>query len=137
MNENHVALKIFGYGSLSGLSQKLQLVPTKTAEKGEEYAVGPKKLKRKYEWSYWEYRWSRTEDRFIGDLVEEFVAAVIEPKKAVLKEVISTCSAELSIAQYYVAGCNPGLHLSSTTVSVLGEIGADVDVDVYCLAEDK
>jgi hypothetical protein len=137
MNENHVTLKIFGYGSLSELSQKLQLVPSKTAEKGEKYVVGPKNMKRKHEWSYWEYRWTRSEVRSIGELAEEFVAAIVEPRKVALREVISNCSAELSIVQYYVAGFNPGLNLSSGTVAVLGQIGADLDIDVYCLAGNE
>lgn len=137
MNENHVALKVFGFGSLSELSQRLQLAPAETAEKGDVHLVGPGNLKRKYEWRYWEYRWTRTEDRVISDLIGEFVATVIVRKRAVLKEVVSSCSAELSITQYYVSGCNPGLHLSRNVLSILGEIGMGVDVVVYCMAEDE
>jgi GNAT superfamily N-acetyltransferase len=54
------------------------------------------------------------------------MAAVIEPRKAVLKELISSCSAELSIAQYYVTECNPGFHLNRKAVSILGERGFEI-----------
>lgn len=44
----------------------------------------------------------------VGELVEEFMAAVVKPRKNVLKDVVSSCNAELSIIQYYVTGRNPG-----------------------------
>ena len=120
------------------LSARLQLESTKTALKGEEYSVGAahKKLTRTYKWNYWEYRWTRSEERFIGELVEEFMANTIEPRKEILRGVIATCSAELSIVQYYYSGCNPGIHLSHRTLDTLSYIGAEVDIDIYCLDED-
>jgi hypothetical protein len=101
LNENHATLKIFGFeGSVAELNARLQLEPTKTALKGEELSVGlsSRGAKRLYPWNYWEFRWTRNEECFIGDFVEEYIAHVVEPRKDALKEVIATCSGELSIA---------------------------------------
>jgi hypothetical protein len=139
LNENHTTLKIFGFkGPVAELNARLQLKPTKTALKGEERSYGPSHRgeKRVYPWNYWEFRWTRSENRFIGDLVEEFMAQVVEPRKDALKEVIATCSGELSVVQYYYSGCNPGFHLSAKTLSLLSHTGVEVDVDIYCLASE-
>lgn len=139
LNENHTTLKIFGFeGSAAELSARLQLEPTKTALKGENRNFGPshQREKRAYPWNYWELRWIRSEDRFIEELVEEYVTQVVEPRKDTLKDVIATCSAELSVVQYYYSGCNPGFHLSSKALNILSHIGAEIDVDIYCLASE-
>lgn len=139
MNENHTTLKIFGFeGPVAELNARLQLEPTKIALKGEERSCGPsyRGEKRVYPWNYWEFRWTRSENRFIGDLVEEFMAHVVEPRKGALKEIIATCSGELSVVQYYYSGCNPGFHLSAKTLSLLSHIGIEVNVDIYCLASE-
>jgi len=139
LNENYTTLKIFGFeGSAAELSARLQLVPTKTALRGEirNYSPSHKGEKRVYPWNYWEFRWIRNEDRFIGELAEEFIAHIVEPRKDVLKDVIATCSGELSVVQYYYSGCNPGFHLSSKALNILSHIGAEIDVDIYCLASE-
>jgi len=136
LNKNHTTLKIFGFeGSVAELSHCLQLEPTKTAIKGEVRNFNPSHegKKRTYPWNYWEFRWTRSEERFIGEFVEEFMSHIVEPRKDILKEVVATCSAELSVVQYYYSGCNPGIHLSVKTLSTLSYIGVEVDVDIYCL----
>ena len=139
MNENHVSIKLFEFaGSPGELSPRLKLEPTRTALKGEESGVGPEHLrvKRPYPWNLWEYRWTRNEERFIGDLIEEFMVQIVEPRMDDLRDVIATCSAELSVVQYYYTGCNPGVHFSRKTLNTLAYIGAETDVDIYCLADD-
>jgi len=139
LNENHTTLKIFGFeGSAAELSARLQLEPTKTALKGDNrnYGSSHQGEKRAYPWNYWELRWTRSEDRFIEELVEEFMAHVVVPRKDALKDVIATCSGELSVVQYYYSGCNPGFHLNTKTLSILSYIGIEVDVDIYCLASE-
>ena len=139
MNENHVSLKLFEFAeSPVELSARLKLEPTQTALKGEESGVGPepRRVKRPYPWNFWEYCWTRNEERFVGDLIEEFMAQIVEPRMDALREVIATCGAELSVVQYYYTGCNPGVHFSRRTVNTLAYIGAEIDVDIYCLSED-
>lgn len=141
MDESHVTLKIVGYPSLAELSEKLALTPTATRRKGQLRPCGPRAKPRFYraqKKSYWEYRWTTESDGdfFIGDFADTFVVTVIEPRKAVLKEILSLASGELSVVQYY-RGCNPGMHLNVQSVAVLGEIGLEIDVDLYCFPEDE
>lgn len=133
MNENHVAIKFFGFDSSpEELSALLGLQPTKTALKGDVYG----KLKKTYPWNLWEYRWIRNEQRFIGDLAEEFIATVVEPRKETIKQLLARCSGELSVVQYLREGCNPGFHLGHAALSTLCNIEVELDLDIYCLAED-
>lgn len=138
MNENHTTLKLFDFSAdPAELSRWLGLDATKTARKGDERpAIKARGIECTFPWNYWEYRRTQAEDRFVGDIVEEFVAEVIEPRKEILRELITACSAELSVAQYYYTGHNPGIHFSRKVLGVLEYVGAEIDVDIYCLADD-
>ena len=134
MNENHVTLKIFEFDAApEELSLSLGLEPTKTAVKGEKYS----KLNKTYPWNYWEHRWVRKEERFIGELVEEFLLNVIVPKKDILRNILTKHRGELSVVQYLYHGCNPGLHINNDGLAILNYIGAELDVDIYCMSEDE
>ena len=133
MNENHVTLKIFEFSdSPEELTNAIGLEPTKTAVKGNKYG----KLNKPYPWNYWEYRWVRKEERYIGGLVEEFFLKVVEPKKDILRNILMKSSGELSVVQYLYQGCNPGLHINSGDLTTLNYIGAELDIDIYCMSEN-
>ena len=138
-NENHITLKLFGFScSPEEVTKIIGLKPTKTAFEGQEYHQGSKqnRLRKKWQHSYWEYRIIKNEKQWISDSVDEFIEEIICPRIGVLKELISKCEAELSIVQYLNAGCNPGLHFSKEIINFLSQIGVDLDVDIYCLAEE-
>lgn len=139
-NENHTTLKIVAFDcSPEEITQKLDLTPTKTAIKGQEYLVGPKdkKITKTYKTNYWEYRITKIENKWIGDQIEYFIEKIIRPRQEKLKNIIETCEAEFSIVQYYYTGCNPGFNHQNKIIKTLGYIGADLDIDIYCLEEDE
>ena len=134
MNKNYVALKIFNFDySPELLSEKLDLIPTRTANKGEPYG----QARGVFPWNFWELRWERKGSEIIDVLVHEYVSTVISPHRETIRQVIDFCEAEFSIAQYYFEGHNPGIHLDSIDLASISYIGAELDIDIYCLAEDE
>jgi Domain of unknown function (DUF4279) len=138
-NENHITIKIVGFScSPDELSHRVNLKATRTAIKGQQYQTGSKshKVTKKYAHNYWEFRETTYETTWISESVTKFLNKFIAPRKDELKEIISTCEAELSITQYVYEGCNPGLHFQKEEIELLGYIGLEIDIDLYCLADD-
>lgn len=139
VDENHTSLKLSEFTCPpEELSLKLGLKPTKTATKGQIYYVGPKgnRIEKVWEYNYWEYRVTKRDDTWISDQFDEFLDNIIIPIKDTLKSVLLTCDGELSIVQYAYNSCNPSLHFDRDKIKIISDIGAHLDIDIYCLADD-
>jgi hypothetical protein len=140
IDENHTAIKLFNFKcSPEELTKKLGLEPTKTGVKGQSYWQGPadKKIEKIWPHNYWEYRVVKNENKWISEQVDQFIDEIITPKKEILKQIISSCEAEFSIVQYYYSSCNPGLHFDNKRLQIISDIGAEIDIDIYCLSEEE
>ena len=140
IDENHTTLKFFNFRcSPEELTKELGLEPTKTAIKGKSYSQGPNghKIEKIWPYNYWEYRITKKENKWISEQVDQFIDEIIIPKKGILKKIISSCEAEFSIVQYYYSGCNPGLHFDNKRLQLISDIGAEIDIDIYCLSEEE
>lgn len=140
INENYVTLKLFDFAcSPVQISNILGIEPTKIGVKGQEYSIGPEDNKQKKVWpyNYWEFRVKKKDNTWISEHVDHFISQVLSQKKSKLKEVIATCEAELSIVLYYYSGSNPGFHFSNKNLQLIAEIGAELDLDIYCLSESE
>jgi len=138
-NENHITIKLTGFScSAEEITKKLGLQPTKVALKGQEYQIGPKhnRVTKKYSDNYWEFREVRNASAWISDLVSEYVKHHIIPRKKDIKEIVSNCDGEFSIVQYVNEGSNPGLHFKKEEITLFANIGLELDIDIYCLAND-
>ena len=139
INENTTTLKLLSFDcSPDEITKTLNLEPTLTGIKGEEYSYGPrdKGLKKPWKHNYWEYRIVRNENTWIGEQINHFIETIIEPRKEKLKEIIKTCEGEFSIVQYYYDGCTPGYNFENKYLKTICEIGADLDIDIFCLGEE-
>ncbi len=140
INENHITLKLFNFiCSPDDLTKELGLVPTKTGIKGQEFFIGSqvKKIKKVWPHNYWEYRVIKKEKNWVSEHVNQFIDNIIKPKEEKLKDIITSCEAELSIVQYYYCGCNPGFHFDNEKLQSITNIGASLDLDIYCLSESE
>ena len=121
------------------MTKELGLEPTEAGIKGQEYFVGPEHgiIKKIWLHNYWEYRITKKEDSWISDQVDQFIDSILKPNQTKLKNIIATCEAEFSIVQYYYSGCNPGLHFDNAKLKIVSDIGASLDIDIYCLSETE
>ena len=132
-NQNCIALKFFDFNySPHVLTEQLKLVPTKIALKGEV-----RKMKLLWKSNMWNYEERSVTNEFIGNQVEEFVLRILLPISQDIKKVLDDCNGELSIAQYYYDGCNPGYHFSKKILAIINETGLEIDIDTYCLESTK
>lgn len=137
-NENYITIKILGFScSPEDISKTIGLTPTKTALKGQVYQIGSRqnRITKQYSHNYWEFREIKNETTWISELVSQFLSIYIVPRKERIKQIVSKCEGELSIVQYVNEGCNPGLHFKKEEMELLGYIGLELDIDLYCLAE--
>jgi hypothetical protein len=140
INENHITLVFTEFSctpeEITGI---LGTEPTKTGVKGQEYYIGPQNNKQCKVWpyNYWALRASKKKSNFISQFVDGFLSEVITPIKEKIKALTAECEAELSIAQYYYSGCNPGLHFTVDNLQLITEIGVELDIDIYCLSESE
>lgn len=140
IDENHTTIKFFNFTCApEELTRNIGLKPTKTAIKGQKYWQGAKDKKIEKIWphNYWEYRVTKNENKWISEQVDQFIDEIIMPRKGILKNIISSCEAEFSIVQYYYSGCNPGLHFDKEKLQTISDIGASLDIDIYCLSETE
>jgi len=139
INENHTTLKLFEFTcSLEELTNRIGLEPTQSGIKGQIWrlAAKPVEIVRTWPHNHWEYRVTKNESKSISDQIDEFVDEVLLPRIEPLKEIISSCEAELSVVQYYYTGCNPGLHFGNRRLKLISDIGLELDIDIYCLSAD-
>jgi hypothetical protein len=138
-NRNHI---IFGFYDFDvhpdKITDSLDLKPTKTGLKGEEYEVGgQKKIRKTRDCNFWEIELKTLTNDFIGDLVDKFVNDFIKDRIKEIKMFSDNCQCKLTVVQYYRDSWNPGYFFSRDLVRLLADINAEIDIDTYCLGEDK
>ncbi len=132
INENYISLKFFEFDfSPQVISEKLGLEPTKTGIKGERRNPKFALLCKSNEWTYEEF--NKTNE-FIGELVQSFIERIVRPRLEQIKQLATSQFGELSIAQWYYDGYNPGYHFSKEIISTIKETGLEIDIDTYCLS---
>lgn len=136
----HITLIIDGFScSPDEISKIIGLEATKTAIAGQKYEVGfnQRKTKRVYPQNYWEFMQKTSGNTWVSTLVSVFIKENIVPRKNEIKSILSLNSeGTLSIVEYIYEGHNPGLHFEKEEIKLLGEIGLEIDIDLYCLGED-
>jgi hypothetical protein len=65
--------------------------------------------------------------------ITDFIDKIVIPKRNAIQELSKACEVEFSIIQYMHYGCNPGFCLDNSQLRILTEIGAELNVDIYCL----
>lgn len=139
LNRNHV---IFGFYDFhihpDKITDSLHLKPTKTGLKGEEYEIGgQKKIKKTRDCNFWELELVAFTNDFIGDMVDKFVNDHIKNKIKEIKMFSENCQCKLTVVQYYRDGWNPGYFFNRDLVRLLADINAEIDIDTYCLSEER
>jgi hypothetical protein len=137
-NQNHISLSFFDFDcDPKDITDELQLSPTSIGEKGGEYSIGPpeNRIIKTNEYNYWQYKWSIDTNEFIGNIITRFIIEIIEPRAANILSLASKASIHFQVAQYYYDGCNPGVFINKECIKTLADIGADIDIDIYCLGE--
>ena len=138
-NRNHIIFGFYDFDiSPDEITVRLKLNPTKTGLKGEEFEIGGRnKIKKIRDCSFWEFEIKTVTNDFIGDLVDNFARDIIKDRTKEIKELSSTCQCKLTVVQYYRDGWNPGYFFSRELVRLLADVNAEIDIDTYCLSEDK
>jgi len=137
-NRNHIILGFYDFEcSPNRITEKLDLEPTRTGVKGEEYDSESTNVKKTRECNLWEIESKSVTNEFIGNIVDEFVSTTIEKRFNIIKEFSCTCQTKLTIVQYYFDGYNPGQFFSNRLVKLLSDINAEIDIDIYCLCENE
>jgi hypothetical protein len=109
LNKNHIEIKFFDFSiKHDEVTTILELNPTHSWMKDEEYFVGPKKTKKIRTENFWGHEVYTETNEFIGDQVGEFLKSIVAPRKAQIKELTDRFHGEFSIIQYLYDGCNPG-----------------------------
>lgn len=80
---------------------------------------------------FWVYQ--KTEE-WIGDYFSQFIKKIILPRKEIIAELAKECQIEVTIVQRYYSGYNPGFYFQNDLLKIVYDIGANLDIDVYCLA---
>jgi hypothetical protein len=138
-NQNHLKLVIYGFDYQPNLiSEKLMIEPHSVGIKGESYEIGSpqNRIKKTHEYSYWEHEWKVYTNDFVGDIVEKYVDDFVRPNMASLIELSEDSDLQFTVVQYYYDGCNPGFHFDKRVVKILSDLGASIDIDLYCLSDD-
>ena len=135
-----VSLKFFNFdGSLDELTKELGLEPTRIAQKGQEYYIGPQhnRVKKTLPWNFWEYQEvMKQNDHWTGDQINAYIEKIIEPRPEIIKNIIAKCQSEFSIVQYLYKGGNPRLHINNEKLLILAQIGTAIDIDFYVLGDE-
>ena len=135
-NVNNIALRFFDFAlTPDELTKELGLNPTETALKGQKYFQGPpdNNIEKIWPYNYWEYRVTTITNDWVNILIDDFFNTVIKPGEEKIKLVTLICQAEFSIVQYSYDGYNPGFHIDKEKLKILGNLGIELDIDIYCL----
>lgn len=137
-NQNHVSLSLFDFDmDPNEITEELHLSPNSTGVKGERYTIGPQNncIEKIRDYSHWQYEWKLHTNEFIGDIIDRFIKEIIVPRIDKLVRLANSSSIQFQIVQYYYDGCNPGICIEKENMKILAEIGASIDIDIYCLGE--
>jgi len=112
-NDNRIYLRFRDFDSHPDeVSSRLNLKPSKTGIKGQSYFIGPphNKIEKKWQWNYWEYTFRKVSNQFINEILTEFFALIVLPKKDKIKQISDEGLCMVLIVQEYFDGYNPGLY---------------------------
>jgi hypothetical protein len=139
INKNIISLGIFGFDEDPFyITEHINLQPNSYGKKGEEYFIGKNKdIKKIHDENNWSYKWEEESNNFIGDFIEKFIDEIILKRVDKFKELNRKCEIQFQIVQYYSTGSNPGIHIDKKRLGALSEIGASIDIDIYCLSEEE
>ena len=138
-NQNHVKLLIYNFDyHPNQISERLTAEPHSIGVKGESYEIGPphNRITKTHEYNYWEHEFKLLTNEFIGDIIEKYVDDFIMPNISYFKELAVDGDIQFIVIQYYYDGCNPGFHFDKRVVKILSDLGASIDIDLYCLSEE-
>lgn len=138
-NRNLISLGIFDFTvHPDAIGSQLGLPPNSIGVKGEEYEVGPvrNRIRKTHDYSFWVHTRETHSNDYIGESVTSFCREIIAPRLETLAKLSESCSIQLQVVQYYYTGCNPGFGLEKEQIQMLSQIGASLDVDIYCLGDD-
>jgi hypothetical protein len=138
LNQNHIILRFIDFDlDPDEITKNLALEPLSIARKGQEYFVGPKRMKKIWESNHWDYEIKTKTNDFIGETVNLFFDEIIAPRINEIKEISQKSRiTRLILVQYYYTGCNPGYGFEKEQVKILADINAEIDMDIYCLSDD-
>ncbi|MBI3184967.1 MAG: DUF4279 domain-containing protein [Myxococcales bacterium] len=114
-------------GAIEGV---LGVRPSKTWRAGDR--IG--KSSRTYRVNGWALQSELPKDRALQEHVDWLLARMPRSLQA-LKVVSPSWTAEVSCVVYVVEQV-PELHLNAKTIGRIAELGAEIDIDLYCLGED-
>jgi len=135
INDNFISIILVNPSDkFNEITKQLKLTPTSTGIKGETYfPVLKNKIERTHKETYWRYEWNRQSSEFIGDTISEFITEIIIPNKDIFIQLSKSSCVRFRIVQYYYDSCNPGIVIEREDNKILSEIGASLDIDIYCL----
>ncbi len=132
MNEIKVALIVTDFlCAPSEISETLRVDPTRTWLKGD--SIDPRTIAVRQE-NGWCVESSMGIDSSLNDQLHDLMG-ILKPKERNFEKLPEGCHIELSCTVYVVSEA-PELHLDRTAVEFLKSIGAEFDLDMYCLAGD-
>jgi len=135
MNEISIAIKISRFSFASEyLTAELNLQPTHSHCQGEQYSLKTAKgvVNKTYAYNYWEFRHEFKTAEWVQPLIDGFVKEIIYPRKEVLKALSNQCALEFFVGIDYYGIVNPSFHFESELITILSDIGAELDMDLYC-----
>ena len=91
------------------------------------------KLKRKFD------GWELSQPKMITIDMEESIIPLLEivyPAASILRQIArsNNLEVELAIATYIYESRAPIMHFSSSTMQMITAIGAEIDIDIYCMS---
>ena len=138
INQTHLILGFLDFDFDPALiTEKIGLEPLSVGRKGDTYFIGPQKdIPRTRECSHWDYERNAKTNEFAGDLIANFCDEIIRPRVNAIKEIGLGCEiTRFTVVQYFRAGRNPGFCFEKEQIEMLANIGAEIDMDIYCLAD--
>jgi hypothetical protein len=132
-NEIIVSLSITKFEcSPSEITRILGIMPSKTWKKSD---LIDKRALIKYKENGWRVSSSLSKNENLKTHIEDLLQIII-PHKAKFRNLPSFCCIELSCC-IYVYHEVPEISFSVSTVKLLSELQAEIDVDLYYLADDE
>ena len=89
---------------------------------------------RRYDYHGWRIDSGLAETTGMAEQLEALLAR-LEPARRSLEPFIGTAYAEIGCV-IYAYECVPEMHFSRDALQRVAEIGAEIDIDLYCLVED-
>jgi hypothetical protein len=119
-------------GEASEVTQKLELEPAKTWQKGDVWFHQPRLRPE----SNWQIHSPVNRSEIFLNVHIEALLDIIEPKIAKILELKEQgCNIGINCVGYYY-DTHPGFQLSAELLTRLAALSLDVDFDLYCLCAD-